>query len=192
MARRWGEDGDAGEAHTWLHVLNAGLLALLWLFSVIAWDLLPEQVPAHVGLRGVTRWVPRTSGAWFMLPILGTFSAGLMYLLAYALSGSAQAINVPQKKRLLALSPEGQRWVLRPVKTLMLGMAAWVLTLMCWLQWMLYTAARAGPDWRQDAPWLISAAILVLLPIVAAARLGRVIVRRVDEWEASGGGAVPR
>jgi uncharacterized membrane protein len=108
------------------------------------YERLPDQIPAHVGPSGVTRWTPRESGVWWVLPLLGSFHAVLMYVLSTLANSGAAGINVPQKKRLLALPPEAQRYAMQPLRAFMFGMATWLLALMLWVQ-IQCTASRLRP-----------------------------------------------
>lgn len=168
-----------------LHALNLALLTGLWLFTAMAYGGLPDQVPAHMGVSGVTRWTSRQSGIWFLLPILGTFHAFLLYALSgLGSSGAAEGINLPQKKRLLTLPREGRRYALEPVRPFMFAMTAWLLALMLIIQYQLYAAARAGP--AGDYPgWLLWPALgLSLFPLVGVWWLNRRIRGRIDAWQA--------
>jgi uncharacterized membrane protein len=174
---------EAG-SYVWLHLLNALLLVGLWLFTIVMYERLPDQIPAHVGPAGVTRWTPRDSGMWFALPLLGSFHAMLMYVLSTLANSSAAGINVPQKKRLLALPREGQRYAMQPLRAFMFGMATWLLALMLWVQIQMYRIAAAPPADRPTGVLLYGTFVLTAAVLVGVYVLNRAIRRRIDEWEA--------
>jgi magnesium-transporting ATPase (P-type) len=176
----------ARRGYVGIHATNVLLLALLWLLTIGLYAQLPDMVPGHMGLRGVTRWEPRGSGTWFLLPIMGTWSAALMYLLSLLVNGGAAAINIPRKKQILALPREAQTAILEPVRPFMFLMATWVLVLMCWLQWTFYRAALGGPGWRQDSASLGVMLVLMLLPFAGVFVLSRQVSVRLDAWSSRG------
>jgi uncharacterized membrane protein len=171
-------------SYAWLHVLNVLLLVGLWLFTMVMYERLPDQIPAHVGPSGVTRWTPRESGVWWVLPLLGSFHAVLMYVLSTLANSGAAGINVPQKKRLLALPPEAQRYAMQPLRAFMFGMATWLLTLMLWVQIQLYRIATARAGDRPTGGLLAGTFVLTAAVFVGMYALNRAIRRRIDEWEA--------
>jgi uncharacterized membrane protein len=170
----------------WLHLLNIVLLAALWLFTIRTYGSLPDQIPGHVGPSGVTRWERRDGGMWFLLPLLGTFHALLMYVLSGLAGGGAQGINVPQKKRLLTLSPEGQRYAMQPVRAFMYGMATWLLVLMFWMQFQMYRLALAGPGAAAPAGGMMRGTVVMVVVLLAGTLwLRSAIIGRIDAWEAA-------
>jgi hypothetical protein len=171
--------------YVWLHALNVLLLLALWLFTFLMYERLPDQIPGHVGPSGVTRWTPRESGMWFVLPLLGSFHAGLMYLLSSLAGGGAAGINIPQKKRLLALSHEGQRYAMQPLRGFMYGMATWLLGLMLWMQVGMYRIAVAPPDDRPTGGLLAGSVVMTAAVLAGVYWLNRVVRRRIDAWESS-------
>jgi hypothetical protein len=167
-----------------LHVINLALCLGLWAFTLAMYPQLPDMIPAHIGMSGVTRWVPRDGGMWFLLPILGSAHGLLMYALSGMASGSPAGINIPQKERLLALPRDGQRYAMEPLRTFMFGMVTWLFLLTGMLQVQLYIAAQAGAAGRDTrSNTLIAMLILALLPLAGVAWLSRAIRRRIAEWE---------
>jgi uncharacterized membrane protein len=171
-------------SYVWLHVCNVLLLAGLWLFTIVVYERLPDQIPAHIGPSGVTRWTPRESGMWFFLPLLGSFHAMLMYALSTLADSGASGINVPQKKRLLALPREAQRYAMQPLRAFMFGMATWLLVLMLWIQVHMYRIAAAPAADRPAGGLLSGTLVLTASVFVGVYILNRTIGRRIDEWEA--------
>jgi hypothetical protein len=173
---------DRGRGYRWLHLLNVLLLVALWAFAIVAYPALPERIPAHIGTSGVTRWTERDGGFWFLLPILGTFEAAFVYLVSRIAESGASGINVPQKKRLLALPREAQVYAIEPVRGFMYGMAAWLLLLTGLIQAELYVTAVSGggvADWF--LPLLLA---FLLLPFAGVVWLSRAIRVRIDRWDA--------
>jgi hypothetical protein len=169
----------------WLHLLNALLFVGLWTFTIVAYQSLPDLVPGHVGTGGVTRWERRESGMWFVVPIMGTFSALLMYLLSTTADHGAAGINVPYKKRLLALPRDAQRYAMQPLRGFMYGMATWLLVLIWWVQYGLYRIAIAADAGVPYAGGMTTGTLLLTaLPLLGTVWLARVIRRRITEWEA--------
>lgn len=167
------------------HAVNLLLLAALWTFALWAYSRLPEQIPGHIGPSGVTRWDRRESGTWFLVPIIGSLNALLLYALAGVGEGGAAGVNTPQKKRLLALPREGQRYALKPMRRFMYGMVTWLLALMLFVQLAMYRTALAGGMGTGGARVLLLAILaFTAVPILMSVRLGRQISRRITEWEA--------
>jgi uncharacterized membrane protein len=176
------QGADAGR----LHALNAVLFVGMWGLTAWLYTSLPERIPGHIGPSGVTRWEPREGGMWFLLPILGTFQLFLMYVLASSAGGSAQGINIPRKQRLLALPREGQRYAMRPFRSFMYGMAAWLMVLTIYIQVSFYRiAVQATTGEPATGHLLVGILFLTAIPILLAFRLSRSIHRRIDEWEAA-------
>jgi uncharacterized membrane protein len=177
-------DRDRTTDYRWLHALNALLLLALWGYTVASYGNLPEQIPAHIGPSGVTRWTRRDSGVWFMLPILGTFHAFLMYLLSSLADAGASGMNVPQKKRLLTLSREGQSYVMQPMRGFMFGMATWLLTLMFYVQYELQRVSVAAQTGNPATSRVIVITVLMTAALgLLVLRLYRSVGRRITEWE---------
>jgi uncharacterized membrane protein len=177
-------DPDRTTDYRWLHALNALLLVALWAYTVVQYGNLPEQIPAHIGPSGVTRWTRRESGMWFMLPILGTFHALVMYLLSSLADNGASGTNTPHKKRLKALSREGQRNAMQPMRGFMFGMATWLLTLMFYVQYELQRVSVAAQTGNPATSRVIVITVLMTAALgLLVLRLYRSVGRRITEWE---------
>jgi uncharacterized membrane protein len=174
----------APSAYAWLHWVNGALLLGLWAFTVVGYGRLPELVPGHIGPSGVTRWDAKQNSMWFVLPLIGTIHAVLMYGVSAIANGSPAGFNVPQKKRLLELPKEGQRHVLQPFRGFMYGMATWLLTLMAGMQYSTWRIARSGPGGEAGVGVMVAGVGLMLLVVLAMALwLNSSIRRRLAEWE---------
>lgn len=160
------------------------LLLGLWAFTIVGYNLLPERIPAHMGPGGVTRWTERDSGIWLLLPIMASVHSVLMYGLSGLADSSPEGFNIPQKKRLLELPREAQRYAMEPARPFMFAMATWLITLTLSIQWQMFAAAQAGPGADSDQPFLIALLVLGLLPLVGVVWLNRAIRLRIDGWEA--------
>jgi hypothetical protein len=176
----------------WLHLLNGAILIGQWVFTVVVYEHLPDQIPGHIGTRGVTRWEPRESGMWFLLPIMATLHAGLFYAIA-TLAGSSPGagVNVPQRKRILTLPPEGQRYAMQPFRVFMYGLATWLLLLTGYLQFTLYRIAVAAQHGEPQLGGLLGVIMVFLVAVAAGAwwlsRAGRRHVERWEAWQARSG-----
>jgi uncharacterized membrane protein len=180
--------GPAGEAaaadHRWLHLLNALLLLGLWAFTILAYASLPELVPGHIGPSGVTRWEARHNSMWFIVPLLGSVHAVMMYGLSTLANSSPASFNVPDKKRLLALPPEGQRYALEPMRGFMFRMATWLLVLILYVQYSFYrVAVEAQTGEPRTGTMLPAILLLTAAVIVMAIRSSREVKHRVTAWE---------
>lgn len=184
MTEHFNKSEPVEGSHVWLHVVNALLLAGLWAFTIAMYRHLPERVPAHIGPSGVTRWADRDSGIWLLLPILGSVEALVMYAMAGLAGSSPQGLNVPQKKRLLVLPREGQRYAMAPLRPFMYGMATWLVVLMLVIQVHMFRTAQvaaAGDPTTGILPLLL---LFTLLPLAGVVWLSRAVGRRIDAWEA--------
>jgi uncharacterized membrane protein len=163
------------------HAANALLLIGLWAFTMYLYPHLPDRIPGHVGVSGVTRWDPRESGIWFLIPLLGTMNALVLYALAGA-AGGVDGISTPHRKRLKALPREAQRYALQPMRGFMYGMVSWVLLLMLFIQLMNYRIALAGSVGAFHGRTLIIGIVLfTAIPLIMVVVLSRTIRRRIDE-----------
>lgn len=170
--------------YRWLHALNALLLLGMWVFAIGVYGRLPDEVPAHIGLHGVTRWVPKLGSPWFLLPIMTLVHVTVMYGLAAVVDAGAAGFNVPSKKRLLALSRAGQRYAMQPMRGFLYGLATWVLVLTGYIQFRFYAFAPGGRD-GDGSTWGMLAFVAAMLTFVLfmGFRVSRIVARRIEEWE---------
>jgi uncharacterized membrane protein len=172
--------------YAWMHVLNAALFVGYWTFTIMAYGSLPDQIPGHIGLHGVTRWEPKDGGMWFLLPIMSSVHVVLAYGLS-ALAGATPGagMSVPFRNRILALPRDGQRYAMEPFRPFMYGMATWLLLLTMIIHHGMYRVAleaQHGEPRVGGMIWIIVASLGALVLGVIWQR--RAIARNIDEWEA--------
>jgi hypothetical protein len=173
------------QGYAWLHVVNVALLLAHWGFAIVAYAGLPELVPGHVGSAGVTRWDPKQSSPWFILPVISTIAALMVYGMALATSSTPASVNVPSKGRFMALPPEGQRYAMAPLQIFMYGLATWTLLLMIYNQYEMYRIAHAGPGKEVAGANLLTVALIMLTVVIAHSIYATWQVRRrIGQWEA--------
>ena len=114
-------------------------LAAVWSMAALWWPTLPAQIPLHFDAAGVPdRWGPASVANWFMLPFIATWLAALLGGIAAFMPALVRTwpaiVNVPQKKRWMALPPEARvrtaapvRWMLAGAGHLMNGLFGWIL-----------------------------------------------------------------
>ena len=114
-------------------------LAAVWSMAALWWPTLPAQIPLHFDAAGVPdRWGPASVANWFMLPFIATWLAALLGGIAAFMPALVRTwpaiVNVPQKKRWMALPPEARvrtaapvRWMLAMVGLFANGLFVWIL-----------------------------------------------------------------
>lgn len=114
-------------------------LAIVWSLAALWWPTLPARIPLHFDGAGVPdRWGPASVANWFMLPFVATWltvlAGGIAAFMPALVRTWPAIVNVPQKKRWMALPPEARvrtaapvRWLLAGVGLLMNGLFAWIL-----------------------------------------------------------------
>jgi hypothetical protein len=174
-----------------VHWINLLLLAAVVGGSVWAWPHLPARIPAHLGADGeVTRWTGRTAWSWFLLPLVTLATVALNYGIAALLPGRPHLMNLPDRKRFLALPPERRAPVIARMQDFLYGFSAPLIVLMGAIQWTMYRAA-VGTDGAADVLVVLLASFL-LTPLVLAVWLPRIqgeLRRQVREHAAATDGA---
>lgn len=94
-----------------LVILNLLLFAGYWVYMLLLFPNLPDQIPVHFNLAGeAVRFAESTAGNWFLVPLIITFSGLHGFLVAWALlSAGFESWNFPEKKKILQLSVEEQK-----------------------------------------------------------------------------------
>jgi hypothetical protein len=171
-------------SHTWIHVVNGALLLGHWAFAIGAYGGLPELVPGHVGPGGVTRWDPKGSSPWFILPIISTVGVMMIYGMSAAASNTPAGLNMPSRKPRVTLPPEGQRYAEAPMRLFLYAKATWTLLLLVYNQYEMYRIAHAGPEVEVDAGNMLMVIGLMLAGVIAMFIYASLSVkRRTGEWE---------
>ncbi|MCB9884797.1 MAG: DUF1648 domain-containing protein [Planctomycetes bacterium] len=152
------------------YTLVLSMLAV-WGLAVQAWPDLPARIPMHYDLAGQPDgWVDKSLVSWFGVPAFGTLLGVVMgLLLPRWVVGMARRnspwLNVPDKKRFMALSEAGRVRAVQPVAA---GLSWVVLLMQGLLAWLVVGGARvATGEWAALPSWPM------LLPI---AGIGFVVV----------------
>jgi hypothetical protein len=173
-----------------IHLVNALLLAALFVGAALAWPELPERIPAHVSAAGrVTRWNSPTFPSWFGLPLLTLGIVGINYLLAWMLPRRPHLLNFPDRERFLALPPERQAPVIERARDLIYGLTALVVVLMGMVQWMMFRTAHGAPAEMSTLGILLVSFLMGPLAMVTwLPRLQAEMRRQIREQQAEEGG----
>ncbi|MGA1392881.1 MAG: DUF1648 domain-containing protein [Phycisphaerales bacterium] len=152
---------------------------------------LPAKIPLHFDAAGVPdRWGPASVANWFMLPFVATWMTAIIGGLAVFMPALVRhfpgIVNVPQKKRWMALSPEERlrtsepvRWLLGLVGLLVNALFVWIL----WgTRWVAMDPEPANPTRTIGGPWpLFAMTGLLLAGVVIASLRMRTLVLRAAE-----------
>tara|TARA_R110002096_G_scaffold111649_1_gene243590 strand:+ start:533 stop:1054 length:522 start_codon:yes stop_codon:yes gene_type:complete len=128
------------------------VMLAVWSLALAYWPELPNRIPMHFGHNGVPdRFADKTVLSWFWMPALGTVLAvtfGFLmpgWLRSMAWSNS-QMLNIPDRARFRALSPEARVRVIDATMAPMLGLAV-VLQLL--FGWITYASAQVAlTNWQ--------------------------------------------
>lgn len=172
-----------------IHGVNVALAGALVVGSVLAWPGLPAEVPVHFGPAGEPdRWADTTVLSWFGLPALGLALSLSLYLVALLVPVRPRWINVPDRKRFLAL-PDGARGpVYRRVQAVLHLATTVLLMVFGLLQVAVYREAVGEPGWGYVVAVLVvavaSGPVLAVYGIVGLQRAVDEAWRRVQDVEA--------
>jgi uncharacterized membrane protein len=182
------EQPSPGSLRTPGMVVTAAVTGAIWLghavFARLAVSWLPARYPVHFNIAGQPdRWAERGGVEWYLLVLLGgVVGLALTMLGLYFHKLPVRRINMPDKQRLLALSPERRAPVLRVAAWMVLLLALLVVTLFASLQVVMYRAAWMG---RVDA--LLFVVIGLELAVLFGLIAGSLLVMRRRLREALGG-----
>ena len=141
------------------------LAVALGAWSVWLWPDVPARVPAHFGPDGAPdRWVDRSLGAWFALPLVGlVVAAAVDALVGWARRHPASPVlNLPNKAAILALPPPHRAVVMDRVAAMIYATVAPCLAGLALIQVGVWTAARGG----DGAPWVLAGGLAAIaLPL---------------------------
>jgi uncharacterized membrane protein len=156
-----------------LHLLNAALLALLFVGSLWVWSDLPAQIPVHFDWTGAAdRYAEATLLQWLLLPLLALAVAGTLYASAWWIERSVEGLNVPNQEAYDALSESEQQQVAALPLRYLYGLTTGILLLFGVLQAATYRMAVQG---RDSMPAYHSVATGVFLVGLLAATVGLVV-----------------
>lgn len=143
-----------------IHLLNLLLVAVLIAFSLWAWDRLPDLLPVHFDAAGEpTRWAERSFGSWFAIPVMALTMVALTYALARAMGRWPHLVNLPDKRRFLALSPERRERVLVPMREMLYALSVPLLVVFLLIQVGTWREAMGGAA----APFTVAALMMAVL-----------------------------
>jgi len=130
---------------TILRSLNVLLIAAFFIACALLWNDLPARIPTHFTFSGTPdAWSEKSFWTWFGLPTIALVLAVFMYFMGRWIHRSPRLVNLPNKKRFLQLSPEGQRQVLGTVTAFLDGVSVTVTLLMGLIQIDVYRAAQGA------------------------------------------------
>jgi hypothetical protein len=168
-----------------------GALAVLWGLAATWWPTLPAKIPLHFDAAGVPdRWGPASVANWFMLPFIATWITAMIGGIAIFLPSLARhwpgIVNVPQKKRWVALPPEERirtaepiRWMLGLVGLLANALFVWIL----WgTRWVAMDPDPANPSRTLGGLWPVLAmtGLLLVAVLLASLRMRTLVLRAAE------------
>jgi uncharacterized membrane protein len=157
--------------------MNVVLLAALMAFSLWGYTRLPEAIPVHFDHNGNVNGTG-SRAVFLILPVIGLFSIGIMYVSVRLAARNPALINVPNKKKLMALPVEEQRWVIEPLINSMDWLSSLLILLFFAIEYSIYAAARGA-----DVQGLLNGTLLFFIPCMLVFPLVMIvqIQRRLDE-----------
>lgn len=168
-----------------IHLVNALLAAALLFFSIWTYQQLPDSIPAHFNFDGTpTRWADKSVWSWFLGPLIGLGLLVMNYGIAAAVPRFPNAVNIPDKKRYLALPAERKLRVLAVTQDLLYILIIPLLIMFMLIQYGSWIAAQEG----SATPYLVTALILGILMAPAIMifflpKSQRVLKRELQEFE---------
>jgi uncharacterized membrane protein len=128
-----------------LLAVNVVLALALTALSVYVYPWLPERIPTHFGADGAPdAWSERSLLMWLLLPLIGAGTALLMCGIAALMPTRPHLLNIPDKKKLLALPPALQRRVMTEAAMTLYVMSVLLLVMFGLMQYGAYESARSG------------------------------------------------
>ena len=152
------------------------LWLMLVLFSVASYGSIPGDLPRHLDAAGrVTDAVPRSLGAWMLLPIVAALTQALLTGLGRLLPSRPDLFNFPEKDRLLALPREFHGPVVARMRDVLDATGAAVMALLFAVQVVLWRTARG-----EATPWVtpvVASVTIALVPLILllTARVSRAV-----------------
>jgi uncharacterized membrane protein len=162
-----------------VHVVNAGLSALLIGGSLWLFPRLPDQVPRHFGIGGTAdAYWEATLLHWMGLPYIAVAVAALVYGAARWIGKPPYSISVPNQQQYDALDPSDKRVVNGYVQAFLHWTATAMLALFSVAQWSTYRAAVSGTNALPGYGRAVSIGLPVVL-VIASLGLAWWLPRRV-------------
>lgn len=168
-----------------IHLVNVLLAATLFLFSLWAYQQLPDSVPVHFNLDGSpTRWAATSFWSWFIGPIIGFGLIALNYGIAAAAPRFPDHVNIPDKKKYQELPLERKLRVLAVTQNLLYVLSTPLLILFLLIQYGSWITSQGG----SATPYMVTALILAILMtpgimIFFLPKVQRVLKRELLEFE---------
>ncbi|MCB0787370.1 MAG: DUF1648 domain-containing protein [Flavobacteriales bacterium] len=147
-------------------------IVLLCLVGTILWRTmhwypqLPDRIVLHMNGSGAPDgWTGKSIAAWSLLPMIGLGLSVVLFALAAWMEGSAayslHSVNVPDKKRFLALPIEARRTVLMPTAIYLRSVAILILLLFGYiLEGLARTSLGTHTHWPA---WPVLVFVLIVL-----------------------------
>jgi hypothetical protein len=89
-------------------------------------------------------WSDRSLLSWLLLPLIALSVCALLYAVALFVPTRPKLVNLPDKKKLLELPDDVQRWVLEGMSLAFYRTTAVMLAMFGILQYGMYRAAVTG------------------------------------------------
>ena len=154
--------------------LGFALLAAYWAACVLWYQDLPQPYPVHFNAAGIPdRWADGPF-EWFLLPVIGTVTFCVVIGAGALARTSPNLWNIPEKKRFLALTEQQRAPIVGVLMHFMDVAAIYTLAIIAFVQWLMYTTARAG-----TGPLSVYFAIVVVLSTAALIVYGLRVTRQV-------------
>jgi uncharacterized membrane protein len=105
-------------SNRYLIVLNSFLFVAYWIMMIFYYTTLPDTIPVHFDSSGdATRFTEKSIGAWFLAPFIVSLT-GLhtIFIFSALIAAGVESWNYPEKKRIMALSSEKQKYFKRILK----------------------------------------------------------------------------
>ncbi|PSQ61295.1 MAG: DUF1648 domain-containing protein [Bacteroidetes bacterium QH_10_64_19] len=162
-----------------VHIVNAGLLALLIGGSLWLFPGLPDQVPRHFGIGGTAdAYWEATLLHWMGLPCIAVAVAALVYGAAWWIGTPPYSISVPNQQQYDMLDPSDKRVVIGHVQAFLHWTATAMLALFLVAQWSTYQVAMSGASTLPGYGLAVSLGMPVVL-VIAALGMAWWLPRRV-------------
>lgn len=159
-----------------LRLTGLALLAVLALFSIVAYGDLPASIPQHFDASGApTRFEDTSPWSWFMPPVIAAGTWALMAFVSARLPSNPELFNFPQKARFLALPPSHRGPVIDEMRAFLEMTSVLVVAVFLVIQLMVWRVATQGSAGALARAPLAATVLLVSLMLLWLPRLGRAV-----------------